>query len=184
MRAFAVGALAVGLAAVGCSKKADPTTRATTDKDRLQGVWAVESVEGGTELAPPARRRLTNARLHVRGNRFTFGEGTDWDFYTFGADTGREPKSLVLFECDSEGNPPPAGKGLPKPPRSRVVLYKFDGDKLVLAFLAGSDADSVPPPADFRPDAGPNAVVLRLVTTNEEPRTKWDPKPAPDPKKK
>ena len=59
----------------GCSKSTP--TRDTTEVDRFQGVWAVESVETGAEVAAPTRERLAGLRFHVRGNRFTFGEGTD-----------------------------------------------------------------------------------------------------------
>lgn len=167
-------------ALVGCSKNA-PTTARNTDKDRLQGVWAVESVEGD-ELSPPERQRMTAARLHVQGERFTLGEGDNWEFSTFVTDWVREPKTLILYEVNADGSSPSAGRGIPKPARTRSWIYKFDGDKLVLAFLRTSGTDSAPAPADFKAEAGKNVVILRLVKTNEEPRTKWDTKPPADAK--
>lgn len=176
MRSLAFGVLVVAL--VGCAKKAEPTAApGPKDRDRLQGVWAVESVEYAGELTPEARKQMTDSRLHIRDDRFALGEGEIWEFSTFVVDSGREPKGLILSESDPDGKPLGSGKGIPKPARTRGAIYKFDGDKLVLAFLKVSDSDSVAPPADFKAEPGQNVVVLRLVKTNEEPRTKWDVKP-------
>jgi uncharacterized protein (TIGR03067 family) len=184
MRTITFCGLVVAATALGCGKS-EPTARDTTDKDRLQGVWAVESVECGVELAPQARQRMMDSRLHVHNDRFSLGEGDNWEFSTFAADWNREPKGLILFECGPDGKPIGPTGGLSPPPRTRGWLYKFEGDKLVLAFLRASDMNSVPPPADFKVEAGQDVMVLRLAKTNEEPRTNWDAIPAPAvPKKK
>jgi uncharacterized protein (TIGR03067 family) len=177
MRPFALLTLTAAL--VGCSSSAAPTAREPTDNDRLQGVWAVESVESGTAIAPEERQRTMDSRLHVHGNRFSLGAGDNWEFSTFAADWTQEPKKLLLFECGPDGKPIGPTGGLLPPPRTRGWLYKFEGEKLVLAFLRERDLDSVPPPADFRTEAGQNVMVLRLVRTNEQPRTNWDSVPAP-----
>jgi uncharacterized protein (TIGR03067 family) len=170
-------ALAALVALVGCSKNAEPTSRAPTDKDRFQGVWAVESVECGVELSAPVRQRMMDSRLHVHEYRFTLGTGDQWEFSTFVADWSKEPKVVTLYEVGADGQSLGPTKGIPKPARARMWIYKFEGEKLVLGLLWGSNADSVPPPADFKTEPGQNVMVLRLVKTNEEPRTQWDAKP-------
>ncbi len=175
MRLFACGVLVVAL--VGCGKKAEPPARSNPERDRLQGVWAVESLESGAELAPPARKHLTESKLHVREDRFALGAGDEWEFATFVVDPGREPKGLILSESDPDGKPLGSGKGIPRPPRTRGAIYKFDGDTLVLALPRVFDSDSVPAPADFKADPGKNVLVLRFVKTTEDPRTTWDVKP-------
>jgi uncharacterized protein (TIGR03067 family) len=167
------------VALVGCSKSAEPTTRAPTDKDRLQGVWAVEAVEYGGELTPEARQQMTDSKLHVQGDRFSLGAGDNWEFSTFAADWSKEPKGITLYECGPDGKQLGPTGGVPKAPLTRGWIYKFEGDKLVLAFLRTRDSDSIPPPADFKAEAGQIVMVLRLVKTNEEPRTDWSAVPAP-----
>ena len=178
MRIIALAAL---VALVGCSKNTAPT-RDTTERDRFRGVWAVESVECGVELSAPARQRMMDSRLHVHENRFTLGGGDQWEFYTFAVDGSGEPKKLLLHETKPDGSAP-ATKGIPKAAKAKGWIYKFEGEKLVLAFLRDDSSDSVPPPADFKAEPGQNVMVLRLVKTNEEPRTTWDAKPPAGPKK-
>lgn len=187
MRTAALAALLGALGVlIGCSKDkgSSPTTpNAPLDKDRLQGVWAVESVECGVELDPKARQRMMDWRVHVHESRFSVGAGEVWELYTFATDTGKEPKKLLLHEAPPESKAGSKKGGIPKAARARGWLYKFEGDKLILAFLRGNDSDSVPPPEDFKIEPGQNVVVLRLVKTNDEPRTNWDTKPADGAKK-
>lgn len=175
--------LALAALAGGCDKKTDPA-RGPTDKDQLQGVWAVESVECGVELTAPERKQLTDSRLHVQSDRFALGAGDEWAFYTFVVDAGKEPRGLILSESDPEGKPLGPTGGIPRPARAKGAVYKLDGDKLALAFLRTSDSASVPPPADLKAEPGQNVVLLRFTKTAEEPRTKWDVPAKPAGKKK
>jgi uncharacterized protein (TIGR03067 family) len=178
VRTLALAVLLVALA--GCSNDPGPTARGPTDRDRFQGVWAVEAVECGVELPPEELRRLKEARLHVHEDRFSLGGGDTWQHYTFAADEGREPKGLLLHETDPTAKPAPTKKkGIPRAPRTKGWLYSLDGDKLVLAFLRGNDSASVPPPDALKAEPGQNVVVLRLAKTNEQPKKEWDAKPAP-----
>lgn len=161
------------LSVIGCGPRAEPTTREPTDKERLQGVWAVESVECGVELSPQDRQRMMDSRLHFKENRCAMGEGDNWEFFNFATDDGTTPKGLRVEEASADGKEKQS-KGIPKAARVRGWIYKFEDDKLVLAFLRGNDSASVPRPADFKAEAGQNVMTLRLVKTKEEPKTTRD----------
>jgi uncharacterized protein (TIGR03067 family) len=109
----------------GCRKKPDPEppVAPVADRDRLQGTWAVESIDDGRSLS---RDEFKDDRFIFEGDTLTVAMGVAPHKFTFALDESQDPKVLVLTEV-----PDPGAKHEPK---KIEALYKFEGSALVLAF--------------------------------------------------
>jgi uncharacterized protein (TIGR03067 family) len=174
--------------AVGCKKKTDPTTGGGnivpgSDQDRLQGVWAIESVE---EAKKKGQRPddLTGVRFQFKGDRLTIFEGSRVDVvFAFTLDTAQDPKVMTLVELGHDGQPLRRGATrvgtAPRVDAGEVQkeewLYKFEGDTLVLAVTK----DPGPRPTEFKPRAGqpqvPAVFIAKLKKTDETPASDTQP---------
>ncbi|MBM3979318.1 MAG: TIGR03067 domain-containing protein [Planctomycetes bacterium] len=173
MRSIRVTTLALALAALaGCGKKAETgaPSGAGGDRDRLQGTWAIETFDEGRhqnhakyetleDVRPPNPadpEDIAAVRLTFDGDRLTIAlYGETKDALTVVLDETANPKVLKLTEVlDADARPRGtfAGtkRGGPAParePEKQEWIYKFDGDKLVVAFSKGGDG---PRPTEFK----------------------------------
>ncbi len=119
-----------------------------SDRDRIQGSWAVVSVDR-TGPAVPAGA-LTDQKLTITGKTFQFG---DADVGTIVLDPNTSPKQIDLLRDQGRiaadslfGRIGPIG------------IYRFDGDQLVLC--VGEEKDR---PRAFAPNSAfPSRMVIRL----------------------
>ncbi|MCE9530457.1 MAG: hypothetical protein K8T89_04900 [Planctomycetes bacterium] len=129
--------------------------KAAADSERLQGVWACESLDtGDPKQKLPPDLRVEDFRIHIKGNRLGKGLANGpLQHLSFTLQAGATPKVMTVTFLGKDGLPyndrgPGAKSKDPAP--SREWLYKFDGDKLVLAVLdAAIFSPPCPPPADF-----------------------------------
>ena len=179
-------------APVGCDRAApapapapEPAPpRAQTDKERLQGVWAIESIDtGDPKLKLP--EDFKKLRYQFRGDRIDTGLAGKFRRYAAVEVNDRtDPKVLTVTLLDLAGKPfRPEGTFQAHP---REWLYKFDGDTLVLAKADAAVFAEKPParPTGFEPKlpdkTGGGVTVLRLKKT-ADPVT--DPTPPQTPGK-
>jgi uncharacterized protein (TIGR03067 family) len=178
--------------AVGCSKKSDPTSNSggtpdevvSVDKERLQGVWAVESIDTGDpnqKLRPGDK--IEDFRFHFQGDRLGKGKvDRVTQPMSFQLDDSVDPKVMTVTYLGKDGLPyNDRGPGVvsKEPAPSREWLYKFDGDDLVLAVPEHTVfSPPIPRPTDFTPyptSAKPGepsvmgVTIFRLKKTNENP---------------
>jgi uncharacterized protein (TIGR03067 family) len=190
MRSFKLLTLLVVFttAAVGCSKKTEPETPSgggsSTDRDKLQGLWALESIEDGRPDTPRRQEEIKNSRVKIEGDKLTiFAEGDEMKF-TFTVDEAQNPKVIALTEVVEGGrsrrsSPTYSGtrKAAPEParePEKSNWIYKFEGDKVVVAFFKGDDKGQ---PTEFKARAGkfepgknePGIIVITLKKTDSPP---------------
>lgn len=157
------------------------------DRDRLQGVWAVESVDTGDPKAKlPPGLKLEDMRTQFVGNEMLVTlAGRPMQRMSFGLQETAEPKVLVITYLGDDGQPKrpsgPAGPipgGKPAPPRDWI--YKFDGEILVVAqpdYAIFYDkpmkrpVDFAPIPSSFKPGHPPvnGVTITRLKKTTEQP---------------
>lgn len=127
MRRHALLALAAGcLIAV---------TATADDKDlaKLDGTWAIQSVEvGGTKFPDEALKNFPGP-LTIKGGKWTLKAGEQQQTGTFTADAGKKPAQMDVKPTDG----PNAGKTLP-------AIYQLDGDTLKVCYA---------PPEKERPTA-------------------------------
>jgi uncharacterized protein (TIGR03067 family) len=153
----------------------------TSDQDRLQGVWKVESVEPGNPTESPPPDLLASFRINIKGDRIWLSkEGENDPKSSFVLDTASNPNVIIHTRLDAKGQP--ARIVTPDKPEGFVEqtewIYKFDGETLVLAIPHGPGAR----PHDFKatpargeklppPKSGaqyiPAVDVVRLKKTNE-----------------
>ena len=162
--------VALGLCALalGCAKRTPATGPNAADRDRLQGVWVAERIDAGL---PPEKtaRELEDAkkgRFRVEGDTLTITGPDVPETYAITLDATANPKVLTTRQ------PATATQHA----RVRRLIYKLEGDLLVLAFLEDL-TDGVPP--DFQPRRSsapgePSVAVIWLRKTDE---------PKPDPGK-
>jgi len=136
-------------AMASCSRKARDTAeppqggngevRAAGDFDRLQGVWACDSLDTGNPRQPVPPKEVENLRIHIQGNRMGIGfvNGPLGELLSYQLQETVTPKVMVVTYLGKDGLPySDRGPGVKKEPApSREWLYKFDGDQLVLAKL-------------------------------------------------
>ncbi|MCE9563636.1 MAG: TIGR03067 domain-containing protein [Planctomycetes bacterium] len=192
MRAAVFLLLAILLGfATGCGKSPPappsdptPTPRIVSDKDRLQGVWTVESWENGDPKEKMTEEERAIVRVAFEGDKMRFAENPKQrqDKLAISLNEGADPKTITLTQLDADGQPRQvtiAGKNLPN--RSEWI-YKFDGEILVLA-VTGPEGkrptEFKAKPAVGRPPAfGPKGPIggegfvpavdiVRLKKTNE-----------------
>jgi uncharacterized protein (TIGR03067 family) len=186
--------------AAGCDRKpgaqSDPEggpQAGDSDRDRLQGVWAVEKYEAGDPERSPSPEEVKAFRFHFDGNKLRIRDDGEVAS-SFVLDTASNPKVMIVTALDENGRP---RKGFASEGVDRSEwLYKFDGEALVLAVVEGPTRPSnfTPRPPAGRPPAiivtpgtGPKTVkddnyvpavnVLRLKKSNETPPA---PKPRPE----
>lgn len=181
----------------GCGKKegsSGPTATGPSDQDKMQGVWKIETIDvGGDPKEGPPKAFIEKMRFAVKGDRFYFIED---DGYAkeeqFTLDSTKEPKHMTSTRLDDDGKPLKRGRfknGKYEESGDLVVenIYKFDGDKLVIAV---SEGDKAVRPTEFKarvPDkfdpANPDKpnygiAVLTLVKAGDTvPEIKKRPKP-------
>jgi uncharacterized protein (TIGR03067 family) len=182
LAAFLVFAGLTGLA-VSCGKTdpgpppfADDGPDVTADRNRLQGVWAIDTIETGKEIDQSVEA-VDAVRLTFTPDLLTMREKgrSPPENYRFVLATAREPKLLRLILVGDDGEPTPRRDAKTKEAGLQPWewLYKFDGDALVVAFRKGSD----PRPHDFKAqsEAGGLApvIVVRLkrLADADQPHT-------------
>jgi uncharacterized protein (TIGR03067 family) len=169
--------------AAGCGKK----DAAVSDQDRLQGVWKVEVFDTGREekMNDKDKEELAKVRLAIKGDRLYFIEPEGYaKEETFVIDTTKDPKHITLTRLDDDGKPRKRrdwkdGKPVEGDIEITENIYKFDGDKLVLALSDG--IDKAPRPTEFKsrpfPKFDPNkknetdryAILLLTMAKTTEP---------------
>ena len=175
------------LTTCSCSRKAEEAVpppegeagepKTPADADRLQGVWACVSLDTGdpSQKLPPGQR-VEDIRIHIQKNRMGIGlVSGPLQPLSFTLQEATTPKVMTVTYVGKDGLPyrdrgPGATSKEPAP--SREWLYKFDGDRLVLAKLdTAIFAPPCPRPSDFvaRPwsEHSPGVQVWRLRKTEE-----------------
>lgn len=192
MRSLAVFVLSVVV--VGCGKPT-PRTDAPTDApegkaasprdhDRLQGTWAVESLDAGEKEDSGKRAESKKDRFKFEGDKLTLVTPREDEQFTFALDETKTPKELTLTEMSdgppSPGNPTVRGTTVvAEPEREKLEwIYKFEGETLVLA-LANRERDTKGSrPTEFKAVASrfergtllvPGVSVLTLKKTDDTP---------------
>ena len=129
--------------------------------DRLQGVWAIESIEVADPKEKMSEDEMEWLRFEIKGDRMTIlRKGTIRERMSFVLDRRVEPRVMRLTEVDDAGEPSDW--------RTREWLYKFESDELVLAIVLNPG----PRPTEFKarkwvePEPGsfgiPAIIVVRL----------------------
>ena len=156
MRAFAFCVLAAAVAALGCGKATPPAdapgaiTPTASDRERLQGVWRVEWIDGGggseaemlaagisKEEVATYREHLRKGRTEFKGDRVIMTWLDMRGEFVVVLDETKQPKWMTLTEIpvaapkDSE----PVVASDPRPPEKREWIYKLDGDLLIVAYV-------------------------------------------------
>src|SRR5262249_54299110 len=110
-----------------------------------------------------------NARFQFVGDTMSRRESaTDLgELFAATWDSEKNPKLLTLVPLGPDGKPQPGD--------TKRWIYKFDGDKLVIAY-----GYAPTPPVDFHPDPNNGVIVLRLKKTDELPVV---PQPAQPPRR-
>lgn len=196
MRTTAVLLAACAALAGGCAQKSripgtpeDAGPDAAADRAKLQGVWAIESLE--LPNGEKADERVKDVRFVFDGIKFRIAEqGRSYsEQFAYALDTTVKPKVLILTELNADGTPyraatargtfraPATARGATAagaqyPVDRQEWIYKFDGDSLVVAFRAGRTGGR---PTDFKADNGlPGRTVVgtgRAATGRFEPAT-------------
>lgn len=191
MRSVGTLVLLAALAALGCGKKAEPvapapnepggTPTAPSDKDRLQGVWAAESfrVDPPGEGPPPDVAKT--ARYSFQGDRLSVAfQGRIRERYTVTVGADQNPKVLLLTVADDKWEPKRimVTKNKYSDPEKHEWLFKFEGDKLVLAQTIEPGArptDFNPrkwlPPQAGKPHLSQVAIVTLVKSTEPPPKS-------------
>jgi uncharacterized protein (TIGR03067 family) len=168
MRSFRVTMLALAVAALtGCGKKAETgaPSGAGGDRDKLQGTWAIENVEDADGHGLKDPEEIKRERFTFEGDKLT--NAASPEVFTFALDETANPKTLTLSEVVKEGTA--------RPPETIYCIYKFDGDKLILAMADGTKATK--PPTEFKAmksrerdgTFAPGVSVLTLKKTDAPP---------------
>jgi uncharacterized protein (TIGR03067 family) len=139
----------------------------------LQGKWEVVSVETANPKKTPPADYLKSVLVTFEGNvaRATSPKEVEPLVGVFKLDADKSPKEMDLTEADDAGNqkqPAAAQKdGKPAPqPNTLRVIYKLDGDTLVVCTPQGPKGDR---PAEFKAagtegrDSDTAVVTLRKV---------------------
>jgi uncharacterized protein (TIGR03067 family) len=179
-------ALLAALAA-GCGKKTPDsgaptpeTPAAKTDKDRLQGVWAVEAFEFADPDRKP-RDKDADCRLQFEGDRLVI-RIDPWEEFSFTLDESKEPKALLLTQLDRTTGKPyrhvtkRTGQADEVGPELKEEwIYKLDGDKLVVALVRNGRGQR---PTALKTQMEPfEVMVIRLTRSAEAPAVIPPPRP-------
>jgi uncharacterized protein (TIGR03067 family) len=153
---------------IGCrnkSRNSGDSTQYGSETDRLQGVWAIESVEVADPKEKMSEDETEWLRLEFKGDRMTVSrKGAIKERMSFVLDRRVEPAVMRLTELDDAGDP------YHRP--EREWLYKFERDELVLSISLNPG----PRPIEFKarkwvePEPGffgiPAIIVVRLKKTD------------------
>jgi uncharacterized protein (TIGR03067 family) len=104
------------LLAIGLLLGADATKEATMKEiDKFQGTWKLESLEMDGKKAP--EDAFKNSRLIIKGDQFTWNDGTVAYKGTFKVDVSKKPKTIdiTFTEGPEKGN-------------TIVGIYELEGD--------------------------------------------------------
>lgn len=164
--------------------KTQPEPVVKSDKERLQGVWAVESIESSDPVFKQPPDLAKNLRYHFVGDRLVVTrQGEMRGFETVSLDSNKSPKCMDIASYNQKGEP--SGEITPGPKGETITIqskgqwiYKFAGDSLVLAV---TEWDRVGyRPTDFKPlasevkrdDTGqrvvrPEVLIVTLKKLNE-----------------
>ncbi|HEX5270730.1 MAG TPA: TIGR03067 domain-containing protein [Gemmataceae bacterium] len=137
MRRFSllvVAVLCAGLAFAEESKK---------DLDKLQGVWARSSIVRNGKQVPADD--FKNAKLTLKGDKYTLDEGKETRTGTFKLDGSKNPKTLDII---SDAGP---NKG-----KTLKGIYKIEDDTFTYC-VAGPDKDR---PTEFSSKEGSGHTLL------------------------
>lgn len=185
---FFIPLVALAALVAGCSKEAEPATSAgepprgapVWDRDRLQGVWAVESVAADPPTDAPRPEDVKTMRYRFQDDRLSVeNRGRVTERYTVTVMGEEEPPVLSLTLANEKWEAARIQVG-PKDFRTPENLewpYKFDGDKLVLAVTTEPGR----PAPDFKPRKrvsgrqGVPAVVIVTLTPMTEASPPNDP---------
>jgi uncharacterized protein (TIGR03067 family) len=126
---------------VGCTKKPDsvpdsgggvPGGGSVSDRDRLQGVWIIESKDEGDFKREAGMDR--GDRFQFQGDQLIRIEAKDdpGERFSFTLDPSKDPKWMTLIRLDSSGKPIPASLKNREPLKEEWI-YKFDGEALIVA---------------------------------------------------
>lgn len=154
----------------GTSPGGEPTPVSVSDKDKLQGVWKIESIDTGDPKDVTPKEVLKSHRYIFHGDELSLmnmdtGRGLP---SAFTLDTTKSPKRITLTRL------PKSNDGDDEVSHS---IYKFDGEKLILGQVGGDG----PPPTEFKaiaapqtkgaPEKGkvPQSVVIITLTKTSEP---------------
>jgi len=183
-------AVLIGLT-IGCGQKPSATLpwsgpeqiTGVSDLERLQGVWAVESMDMGDPKWLPPEDVTKSVRFQFQGNRLNMIAKGIWERSSFTLHETVDPKVMTLIQVNDMGEP--RKRPMTSEPKKKEQLYKFEGDLLVIAFCEGSDG---PRPTEFKARSGnlnpkkPEEyaiVLIKLKKTNEEPKTDPGPQKMP-----
>jgi uncharacterized protein (TIGR03067 family) len=146
MRARLLGILSVGMLLGADGKNDDPAAK---DLERLQGTWAIESLEINGKQEPEERTKDT--KLTVKGDKYVV-KVRDKEFeVTIKLDPTKKPKHIDMVPADG----PAQGKTHPG-------IYAVDGERFKLCRGQAPDKER---PADFGswPDSGVFYIVWKKV---------------------
>jgi uncharacterized protein (TIGR03067 family) len=160
--------LGLGALSLGCGNKLGSVSSADSggsnsesDQTRIQGVWAVESFDQGVQVDPGVIESSKKIRYQFQGDTWATTDRKEvLDIGTFSLDVSQNPRGIKVIR-DTE-------------PRKQEVLYKFEGENLILALFN----DGEPRPTDFKahsplpnsPGIGKGAVtIVKLKRTDERP---------------
>jgi len=181
MRFCAFLMLAASLAfTMGCGKK-DGGASASNDQDKLQGVWKVVEFDSGSPGEGMPKEIVEKMRLAFKGDKLYFFESAEeFQPASYVVDVKQDPRHLNTIKLDDKGQPQKSidfkdGKMSEGPAKADLGIYKFDGDKLVVAMGDNSNR-----PKDFKavpekkPEPGkafdfkqPTVTVVTLMKTGE-----------------
>jgi uncharacterized protein (TIGR03067 family) len=185
------------LTATGCAKKPDsapdsgggvPSGGSVSDRDRLQGVWIIESKDEGDFKREAGMDR--GDRFQFQGDQLIRIEAKDdpGERFSLTLDPSKDPKWMTLIRLDSSGKPIPA---TPKhrEPLNEEWIYRFDGEALIVAESMTIEKSSRPTEFKARalsiPKFGqplvPSVTLWQLKKTNEPFFQPVPPRPPPAP---
>lgn len=130
------------IVSVGLLIAADAKEDAKKDTEKMQGTWIMISGEEKGEKLP--EKTIKNAKLTIKGDKYTVNLGDDTMIGTQKIDSTKKPK-----EIDATGT-----EG-PKKGTTILGIYKLDGDEFTVCF-APSDKDR---PKEFTSKSGTGSFV-------------------------
>src|SRR5207302_3868639 len=150
------GVVSLGALAVPHSSAAPPSTPtapAQSDRDRLQGTWALAKV--GDRDATPEEKQASLGELTFGGDRL---------IDTFSSGGVRE----VPFRLDEKPNPKHLDWNVPATRQNpdgfrRAWIYKLDGDTLTLCGKVSETADDERP-GEFKSAVKTKQIFIRVLT--------------------
>ncbi len=195
MRPFIVVAFGLFLPCLtGCGRtpaggKGDPPPM-SADLKKIQGVWKVEAVDTGDPKDTPPIGEFDSVRFVFKGSLFfiTGRKGTEAALVTL--DPEKTPKHFDTIEADEKSEPlrviatVKADGPVYREPVVHQSIYKFEGDKLLIALNKGGGerpTEFKAIPFDFKAPPTPDPKPLRVVVVvtlakTDEPTPEFEPR--------